>query len=114
MKDSLLFEFILSIMLDCRNDELDERDQREAILDKLSNLMIEVETGHSELAALEETAIKRIQRLERIKKAARNILGAGDNKTWVRFKEELTEAIEADTSFPRESTSDLDVAPVSA
>ena len=96
MKDSLLFEFILAEMLHCRDDSLDERDQREAILDKLSNLMIEVDSSHSEIAALEDTARDRIRRLDDIKQAAKNLLGAADDGTWKRMRQALVDAIDAD------------------
>lgn len=96
MKDSLLFEHVLAELLRCRDDGFDERDQREAIVASVVQLQLELESSEKGKASLHDTAVDRIGRLENIKKAARNLLGAGDDATWKRFRQALVDAIEVD------------------
>lgn len=111
MKDSVLFEHVLAELLDCRDEDLEERDQREEILSRLVQLQIEKDSGDGEIAQLHDLACARIRKLEAIKQGAKNLLGAGDDATWKRFKQQLVDAIAADTTFPE---SNLNVAAVPA
>lgn len=99
MKDQLLFEHVLAELLRCRDDDLDERDQRESILSEIVQLTIDRDQQEREKDQVHDTAVARIRRLEAIKQAARNLLGAADDPTWRRFKQTLIEAIEADTTL---------------